>query len=89
MSEAYTGNLLDRREERAFPRQFQPRKMLVVVDDVVNDAEVNMVHGLTDRSPEFTRRFAPSKSGDHSVLLQNMNLTFFTSVAIDNPMSDV
>ena len=61
MSEAYTGNLLDRREERAFPRQFQPRKMLVVVDDVVNDAEGNMVHGLTDRSPEFTRRFAPSK----------------------------
>jgi hypothetical protein len=47
MSEAYTGNLLDRREERALPRQFQPRKMLVVVDDVVNDAEVNMVSTVT------------------------------------------
>jgi hypothetical protein len=47
MSEAYTGNLLDRREERALPRQFQPRKMLVVVDDVVNDAEVNMVGTVT------------------------------------------
>ncbi len=44
MSEAYTGNLLDRREKRALPRQFQPRKMFVVVDDVVNDAEVNMVN---------------------------------------------
>jgi hypothetical protein len=40
-------NLLNRREERAFPRQFQPRKMLVVVDDVVNDAEVNMVGTVT------------------------------------------
>ncbi len=40
IGEAYTGNLLDRREKRALPRQFQPRKMFVVVDDVVNDAEV-------------------------------------------------
>lgn len=42
IGEAYTGNLLDRREECTLPRQFQPRKKLVVVDDVVNDAEVNM-----------------------------------------------
>ena len=51
MSEAYTGNLLDRREERALPRQFQPRKMFVAVDDVVNDAEVNMMN--TDTGEVF------------------------------------
>ena len=53
IGEAYTGNLLDRREKSAFPRQFQPRKMFVVVDDVVNDAEVNMVS--TDRGEVFNR----------------------------------
>ena len=47
MSEAYIGKLLDRRGERALPRQFQPWKKLVVVDDVVNDAEVNMVSAVT------------------------------------------
>ncbi len=43
IGEAYTGNLLDRREECTLPRQFRLRKKLVVVDDVVNDAEVKMV----------------------------------------------
>lgn len=44
MSEAYTGNLLDRREKHALPRQIQLQKMLVVVDDVVADVEVNMIN---------------------------------------------
>ena len=42
-SEAYTGNLAGRRGHRTSPKQFSPERKFVVVDDVVNDAEVNTV----------------------------------------------
>ena len=40
--EAYTGNLIGRRGERTSPKQFSLEREFVVVDDVVNGAEVNM-----------------------------------------------
>ncbi|MBF0197930.1 MAG: hypothetical protein HQL32_09475 [Planctomycetes bacterium] len=39
--EAYTGNLIGRRGFRTSPKQFSPEREFVVVDDVVNGAEVN------------------------------------------------